>query len=80
MYKRQNLATPPTNYSNVPLPEEEEEGLAAAEASLPTKENDEGDMVSMPEPLLEGLRGVETGLLRPASGYGQVLPCPRPRY
>ena len=52
-----NLATPPTDYSNVPSPEEEEEGLAAAEASLPTKEN---DMVSMPEPLLEGPRGVET--------------------
>ena len=34
--------TPPTDYSNELSPEEEEEGLAAGEASLPTKETDEG--------------------------------------
>ena len=32
----ENMQTPPTDYSNVPSLEEEEEGLAAAEASLPT--------------------------------------------
>ena len=36
-----DMQTPPTDYSGVPTPEEEAEGLAAAEASLPTKENDE---------------------------------------
>ena len=39
----ENLITPPTpDYSGIPMKEEEEEGLAAAEALLPTKENDEG--------------------------------------
>ena len=38
----ENLVTPPTDYSGIPTPEEEEEGLAAAEASLPTKEDDDG--------------------------------------
>ena len=38
----ENLVTPPTDYSGIPTPEEEEEGLAATEASLPTKEDDEG--------------------------------------
>jgi len=34
--------TPPTDYSNELSLEEEEEGLAATEASLPTRETDEG--------------------------------------
>ena len=38
----ENMQTPPTDYSGIPSPEEEAEGLAAAEASLPTKKNDEG--------------------------------------
>ena len=59
MYKRQasedelswdKLATPPTNYSNVLSPEAEEEGLPAAEASLPTKEDDEGIWFRCPSP------------------------------
>ena len=44
-----NLDTPPTDYSNVPSPEEKE-GLAAAEASLPTKEDDEGIWFRCPSP------------------------------
>ena len=42
--------TPPTDYSNVPSPEEEEEALAATEASLPIKENDEGIWFRTPSP------------------------------
>ena len=38
----EHMPPPATDYSGVPTPEEEEEGLAAAEASLPIKENDEG--------------------------------------
>ena len=44
------MPTPPTDYSNVPSPEEEEEGLAAAEASLPTKEDDKGIWFRCPSP------------------------------
>ena len=36
------LVTSPTDYSGIPTPKEEEEGLAAAEASLPTKEDEDG--------------------------------------
>ena len=36
------MPTPPTNYSCIPSPEEEQQGLDAAEASLPIKEDDEG--------------------------------------
>ena len=61
MYKRQaseeelswddiQTETPPTDYSDVPSPEEEEEGLSAAEASLPTKETDEGVWFRCPSP------------------------------
>ena len=46
----ENMATPPTDYSGVPSPEEEEEGLAAAEASLPTREDDEGVWFRCPSP------------------------------
>ena len=42
--------TPPTDYSNDLSPEEEEEGLAAVEASLPTKETDEGVWFRCPSP------------------------------
>ena len=38
----ENMQTPPTDYSGVPSREQEAEGLAAAEASLPTREDDEG--------------------------------------
>ena len=41
--------TPPTDYSNVPSPEEEE-ALAAVEASLPTKETDDGIWFRSPSP------------------------------
>ena len=34
--------TPPTDNSGIPSPEEEQQGLDAAEASLPIKEDDEG--------------------------------------
>ena len=46
----ENLVTPPTDYSGIPTPEEEEEGLAAAEASLPTKEDDDGVWFRCPSP------------------------------
>ena len=46
----EHMPTPPTDYSNVPFPEEEEEGLVAAEASLPTKEDDEGIWLRCPSP------------------------------
>ena len=42
--------TPPTDYSNIPTPEEEEEALANTEASLPTKEDDEGVWFRCPSP------------------------------
>ena len=42
--------TPPTDYSNELSPEEEEEGLAATEASLPTRETDEGIWFRSPSP------------------------------
>ena len=42
--------TPPTDYSNVPSPEEEQEALAATEASLPLKENDDGIWFRTPSP------------------------------
>ena len=42
--------TPPTDYSGIPTPEEEEEGLASAEASLPTKEDDNGIWFRCPSP------------------------------
>ena len=43
-------AYPAHRLSNVPSPEEKEEGLAAAEASLPTKEDDEGIWFRCPSP------------------------------
>ena len=46
----ENLMTPPTDYSGILIPEEEEEGLAAAEASLPTKEDEEGIWFRCPSP------------------------------
>ena len=42
--------TPPPDYSNIPSPEEAEEELQATEASLPTKEDDEGVWFRCPSP------------------------------
>ena len=46
----ENLVTPPTDYSGIPTPEEEEEGLASAEVSLPTKEDEDGIWFRCPSP------------------------------
>ena len=46
----ENLVTPPTDYSGIPTPEEEEEGLASAKASLPTKEDKDGIWFRCPSP------------------------------
>ena len=69
----ENLVTPPTDYSGIPTPEEEEEGLAAAEASLPTQEDDEGVWFRCPSPCWEQATYAQRADME------KVLPGTRPR-